>query len=197
MSSVANSVALSVTLSGSAARTRVVERELPAVVGEIRNEIRHRIAVPLTASLAVANDTFLHAWENDGLPETGVPAWLKYAGMVKQKNQADVVFWISEATGKYYTDAGLTRQIGPQDTWFTDFLSGGKPYRLDIDRDSPSAPYMLFINVRTSTADGKLGVAGLGLSIVRSVAHAHGGDVHASPREDGGLTVQVRIPANV
>jgi len=37
--------------------------------------------------------------------------------------------------------------------------------------------------------------AGLGLSIVRSVAHAHGGDVHAAPREDGGLTVQVRLPA--
>jgi signal transduction histidine kinase len=37
--------------------------------------------------------------------------------------------------------------------------------------------------------------AGLGLSIVRSVAHAHGGDVHATPREDGGLSVQVRLPA--
>jgi signal transduction histidine kinase len=37
--------------------------------------------------------------------------------------------------------------------------------------------------------------AGLGLSIVRSVAHAHGGDVHATPREDGGLRVQVRLPA--
>lgn len=37
--------------------------------------------------------------------------------------------------------------------------------------------------------------AGLGLSIVRSVAHAHGGDVHASSREDGGLAVQVRLPA--
>ncbi len=36
--------------------------------------------------------------------------------------------------------------------------------------------------------------AGLGLSVVRSVAHAHGGDVHASPRENGGLTVEVRIP---
>jgi signal transduction histidine kinase len=37
--------------------------------------------------------------------------------------------------------------------------------------------------------------AGLGLSIVRSVARAHGGDVHASPRADGGLTVRVRLPA--
>jgi len=37
--------------------------------------------------------------------------------------------------------------------------------------------------------------AGLGLSIVRSVTNAHGGDVHASPREGGGLIVQVRLPA--
>ena len=37
--------------------------------------------------------------------------------------------------------------------------------------------------------------AGFGLSIVRSVAHAHGGDVHATPREGGGLSVHVRLPA--
>jgi signal transduction histidine kinase len=36
--------------------------------------------------------------------------------------------------------------------------------------------------------------AGLGLSIVRSVAHAHDGNVHASPREGGGLTVRARLP---
>jgi signal transduction histidine kinase len=43
----------------------------------------------------------------------------------------------------------------------------------------------------TSTGPG----AGLGLSIVRSVARAHGGDVHARAREGGGLTVQARLPA--
>jgi signal transduction histidine kinase len=47
---------------------------------------------------------------------------------------------------------------------------------------------------RRATPGGNHG-AGLGLSIVRSVAHAHGGDVHAIPRPDGGLTVHVRIPA--
>lgn len=47
---------------------------------------------------------------------------------------------------------------------------------------------------RRATQGGNHG-AGLGLSIVRSVAHAHGGDVHAVPRHDGGLAVHVRIPA--
>ena len=37
--------------------------------------------------------------------------------------------------------------------------------------------------------------AGLGLSIVRSVALAHGGEVKATPRDDGGLVFRVRIPA--
>ncbi|WP_055045875.1 sensor histidine kinase [Devosia sp. A16] len=37
--------------------------------------------------------------------------------------------------------------------------------------------------------------AGLGLSIVRSVAQTHGGAAEATPREDGGLVVQVRFPA--
>src|SRR5262249_19665734 len=37
--------------------------------------------------------------------------------------------------------------------------------------------------------------AGLGLSIVRSAAQAHGGDVDATARATGGLTVQVRLPA--
>ncbi len=36
--------------------------------------------------------------------------------------------------------------------------------------------------------------AGLGLSIVAAVAHAHGGDVHATPGDDGGLAVVVVIP---
>jgi signal transduction histidine kinase len=36
--------------------------------------------------------------------------------------------------------------------------------------------------------------AGLGLSIVRSVARAHGGEVTAEPREGGGLLVRVTLP---
>jgi signal transduction histidine kinase len=37
--------------------------------------------------------------------------------------------------------------------------------------------------------------AGLGLSIVRAVTHAHNGTVHAEPRDSGGLVVTVVLPA--
>jgi signal transduction histidine kinase len=36
--------------------------------------------------------------------------------------------------------------------------------------------------------------AGLGLSIVRAVARAHGGNVDAEPRDGGGLVVSVTLP---
>jgi signal transduction histidine kinase len=46
-----------------------------------------------------------------------------------------------------------------------------------------------------AAADGSPGRgAGLGLSIVRSVASAHGGAAHAASRTDGGLIVEVDLP---
>jgi signal transduction histidine kinase len=44
------------------------------------------------------------------------------------------------------------------------------------------------------TAAGGTG-AGLGLSIVRSVAWVHGGSLAVRPREQGGLAVRVELPS--
>jgi signal transduction histidine kinase len=54
----------------------------------------------------------------------------------------------------------------------------------------------LFEPFRRLGADRLAGTpgSGLGLSIVRAVARAHGGDVRAEPRESGGLVVTVTLP---
>ena len=51
-------------------------------------------------------------------------------------------------------------------------------------------PFRRLDGDRVVTAKG----AGLGLSIVRSIVRAHGGDVTAVPRESGGLHVTVTLP---
>jgi signal transduction histidine kinase len=51
-----------------------------------------------------------------------------------------------------------------------------------------------FRRLRGERVDGGRGF-GLGLSIVRAVARAHGGNATATPREGGGLTVMVTLPA--
>jgi signal transduction histidine kinase len=57
-------------------------------------------------------------------------------------------------------------------------------------------PFRRLTTDRHATLDGNQG-AGLGLSIVRSVAHAHGGEVAAAARPDGGLSVCVRLPGGI
>ncbi len=49
---------------------------------------------------------------------------------------------------------------------------------------------------RTARVDSRQG-SGLGLSIVRAVARAHGGKVAAYPRDEGGLVVVATLPARV
>ncbi len=53
----------------------------------------------------------------------------------------------------------------------------------------------VFEPFRRLGADRIAGGAGLGLSIVRAVATAHGGEATARPRAGGGLVVTVRLPA--
>jgi signal transduction histidine kinase len=50
-----------------------------------------------------------------------------------------------------------------------------------------------FRRLRTDRVRSDRGT-GLGLSIVRATAQAHKGTVLAEPREEGGLTVTVRLP---
>jgi methyl-accepting chemotaxis protein len=148
-------------------RERVVSQELPATVGEIRNDILRQIQVPLTLSQHLAGNTFLLDWEQNGLDDSGTDGWKKYASGVKTKNNAATVFWVSGATGKYFTDTGLLKTLSPDnagDQWFYSFLKNGKPFTLDIDKDAGSDKYMMFINVRFD-AGGKVGAAGLGLSV--------------------------------
>ena len=167
------SASLSTYMMGNGIRERIVVQELPAVVGEIRNDILRQISEPLASSLSVANNTFLLDWEKQGLPDTGIDAWQRYSKLLKDKLKAATVFWVSGTSGKYFNEAGLNRTLSrdaASDQWFYSFLSGGKPYTLDIDKDVGSNAYMLFINA-SFDADGKKGVTGLGLP-VDALAHA-------------------------
>jgi len=159
---------LSIMKTSQAARERVLGHELPAQVAAIRNDVLRQIATPLAVSKTLANNTFLHAWEDAGVPDEGVAAWSTEAKNLKSKNNAATVFWVSRATGKYFTDKGYDRTLNEKaasDQWFYGFLSGSAAYQLDIDKDVSADSYMLFINTRVQTAGGKQAVAGLGLSV--------------------------------
>ena len=162
------SSALSVTLTARSLRARAVNQELPAVVGEIRNDVLRQISVPLAAAQAIAGNVYLHAWERAGLPDTGLDAWRAYAARVKADNKAATVFWASASTLKFMDESGLSYMLdkaNPRDAWMSGFLGSGRPYELNMNPDPKTGELKLFINTRADAGDGKLAVTGIGLSI--------------------------------
>ena len=159
---------LSVRMSSDYVRERVVGQELPAQVGEIRNDVLRQISQPLSVVQTMANDVYLQDWEDAGLPDSGIATFQRYAKVVKEKNKAASINWASASTGKYFTTDGLLRTLDKNqaaDQWFYGLLAGDKAYTLDIDKAENSSDLMLYLNARGQTAGGKQIAAGLGLSI--------------------------------
>ena len=193
---------LSVALTGQGLRERAVEGELPAVVSAIRNDILRQVGGPVTASLGVAHNSYLHAWERDGLADSGLDAWRTYAANVKALNKAVTVFWASPAQLKFMDQTGLSYVMekgNPRDAWMDAFLASGKPYELNLDPDPKTGEMKLFINTRVEAGDGRLAVAGLGLSVKAMAdavrAHKVGKSGHVFLVRPNGAIVLHRDPA--
>ena len=164
---IAISSTLTISMTSSQMRERVVGNELTAQISAIRNDIQRQIAEPAAISLTLANNTFLQAWEDAGNPDDGLAAWKTQAKRLQETNHAAIVFWASNDTSKYFSEKGFDRtfdKASTQDAWFKKFIDNGAPYHLDLDKNPGSDVYMLFINARVQTPGGKLAIAGLGLS---------------------------------
>ncbi|MGK5048949.1 methyl-accepting chemotaxis protein [Janthinobacterium sp. GB4P2] len=188
---------LSVRMSSDYVRERVVGQELPAQVGEIRNDVLRQINQPLSVVQTMANDVFLQDWEDADLAENGLATFQRYAKMLKEKNKAAVVSWSSQTASRYMTDAGLIRTLDkqqPADHWFFSMLDENKQHTINLDRDPASGSFMLFLNARGQTAGGKAVIAGMGLSVeamadtIRSYKIGQTGHVYLV-RADGSLLI--------
>jgi methyl-accepting chemotaxis protein len=194
---IAISATVSVSLTGQRLRERAIAQDLPAAVAAIRNDMLRQIGMPVSASISLANNTYLHAWERAGGPDEGVAAWQANAARIKQFTHAANVFWASATTGKFYTERGYERTLtrdNPNDKWLYALLDSGKPYELNLQRDVGTKVMMLFINARMDAGDGKLGAAGIGLSVEALADTIRGYHVGRSGtvslvRADGGVLV--------
>ncbi|RBB40520.1 methyl-accepting chemotaxis protein, partial [Burkholderia reimsis] len=162
---VAISSGLSIRLIGNAVRDRVVREELPTAVNGIRADVQRQMAGPIAASRILARDAFLLQWEADGEPDAGTRNWIQLAKNVKDEQKAASVQWVSVKSGNYYNEAGLQRKVTDKDQWLTSFLSSGKAYDVNMDREVTVGGYMMFINSRVELDGVPVGAASMSLSV--------------------------------
>jgi signal transduction histidine kinase len=84
----------------------------------------------------------------------------------------------------------LSVATGTRDGYATLSVANTGPVVPPYELDAIFEPFRRLAGDRTRSERG----AGLGLSIVRAVARAHGGEASAQPRPGGGLTVTIRLP---
>ncbi len=89
-----------------------------------------------------------------------------------------------------HNDAGGWVQVTTGPEGFV--VSNSGPVVPAYEADALFEPFRRLQSVRTRSDRG----VGLGLSIVRSITRAHGGEVTAEPRLEGGLVVRVRLPSS-
>ncbi|MCQ4083015.1 HAMP domain-containing histidine kinase [Streptomyces sp. RB6PN25] len=155
------------------------------------NEVVERKAVDLAEAAAQAVDQSRAEAQERGVGLRNgdlAPAVVQGSGVLLERIALNLV-------------QNAVRYNVPEDGWVevTTGVEAGQAY-LVVANTGPVVPaYELdnifepFRRLRTERTGSDKGV-GLGLSIVRSVARAHGGAITAEPREGGGLVMRVSIP---
>ena len=145
-----------------------LERELPAVLGEVANKLDAQLLLPITVSQAMATNSdyqeFIRSGENEA--EHGKVA--DYLTQVRDEFNSITAFYVSARTGQYFTPDGLFKtlsQDSDKDQWFYGFMRSGQQYELSLDIDEASQIPTLFINYLMKVDGSPSAVAGVGLSL--------------------------------
>ena len=142
-----------------------------ALAFRIYDSIKSELSEPLTVSRSMARDPFLIKALKEEDPSCGASseqALARYLTAQKNAFGFEASFAVSAATMCYYSYGGINKRIDPaadeQDKWYDAFVSSGKPYDLNSDRDELSqGRWTVFANARVEDENGNfLGVCGAG-----------------------------------
>ena len=142
---------------------------LPNTVGRIAEQVRSELMYPIILSENLAANSLLHNWMQDG--ETTAANHQQVLNYFKKQQQdagASTLFWVSDFSKTYYTEAGVFKTIAasePRDSWFFSFLNSSAKREIAIDADERSGKLTLFVNALVSVDGKRAGVAGLGYDV--------------------------------
>ncbi|PCI60434.1 MAG: chemotaxis protein [Gammaproteobacteria bacterium] len=145
-----------------------IGRELPAVLGEVANNLDAQLLLPITVSQSIAANIDYQQFISAGEPDDKLAQVTQYLNKIKQEFHTITAFIVSEKSGKYYTPNGLFKTLSPsneKDQWFYRFMKSGRQYELSLDIDEATKIPTLFINYLMSVDGSPSAVAGVGLSL--------------------------------
>src|SRR5690554_88425 len=148
---------------------RLLETELPAILGEIRNQIQNEMTVPITIAKGMAHNSYLVDWVERGEPQEELEEIQRNLNNIAQmENLGFKPFFISAQSGNYYLPTGVFKTMSPseaRDQWFYDFLKQPIVYGLNVDVHEDTLEPTLFVNHVLEAAGQRSAIIGVGRSL--------------------------------
>ena len=143
---------------------------LPALLGKVEASIRAELNTPLALAHAMEQNTYLTNWAVDGENPNQWPEIQAYFQHLKAKNDAAVVFWVSNITGKYYQNDGILKTMSrsdARDSWFYSFMQKPLKQQLAVAIHQETNKLIAYVNVKVEQSGKVYGLTGLGYDISR------------------------------
>ncbi|NOI83824.1 methyl-accepting chemotaxis protein [Vibrio sp. 99K-1] len=141
---------------------RTFERELPASLGEVSNEINLKLETPILASKMM---TLSPLMQQSRLSQEELQTYLQ---SVKNEFNAISAYYVSNEASTYYTHNGVLKTISTNeqsDQWFYRFIESNQPFELSLDIDAATGIPALFVNYAVTRNGERIGVTGIGLTL--------------------------------
>lgn len=145
-----------------------IERELPAALGEVANDLNAHLLLPITVSQTMSSNLYSHQFIANGEQKGEQQQIIAYLKNIQNEFNTISAFLVSANTGHYFTPGGLFKTLSPQnskDQWFYGFINSGKQYELSLDVDEETNIPTLFINYLMNVDGKPSAVVGVGLSL--------------------------------
>ncbi|WP_244268233.1 methyl-accepting chemotaxis protein [Vibrio splendidus] len=141
---------------------RTFERELPASLGEVSNEINLKLETPILASKMM---TLSPLMKQTRLSQEELQTYLQ---SVKNEFNAISAYYVSNEASTYYTHNGVLKTISTNeqsDQWFYRFIESNQPFELSLDIDAATGIPALFVNYAVTRNGERIGVTGISLTL--------------------------------
>ncbi|MFY8352351.1 methyl-accepting chemotaxis protein [Pseudoalteromonas sp. SSM20] len=142
----------------------------PALLGKVEASIRAELNTPLALAHAMEQNTYLTNWAFEGENPNQWPEIQAYFQHIKAKNDAAVVFWVSNITGKYYQNDGILKTMSrsdARDSWFYSFMQKPLKQQLAVAIHQETNKLIAYVNVKVEQPGKVYGLTGLGYDISR------------------------------
>ncbi len=134
------------------------------------------IAENKAGDTGTGNEAAENGTDEYGVDEEAERLVAAYLTNLREGMDYETAFVVSEASRFYYTFNGVQKimdlENSSYDQWYTEFISQGQPYAVDVNRDElNSNDWTVFVNARVENEEGRLlGVCGVGIHMKKSQA---------------------------